>query len=198
MASAERGETIWINGSQVEFYGLVGAGFVKMVRSMGPGHQTTFEVFGPGQIFGLLGMIEGTGCPLMARAVCFTWYLKIPKAAFLPIYDNNRLLRASLLKRTTHRFRERMEIMAHLSTGSVEAKIAVILLLLAQSYGEETSAGVRLQMPLMRRDLAEMAGTTVESAIRVFSRWQRSGLVRTDDHYVTIIDTDELKRSSFE
>jgi CRP/FNR family transcriptional regulator len=198
MAYAERGETIWLHGRQVDFYGLVGAGFVKMVRSLETGQEVTTEIIGPGQIFGLLGTIEGTGCPQTARAVCNTWYLKIPKSVFMPIYHEQHILKEHLLRRTTQRFRSNIDLLAKMSTGKVDERIAVILSLLAQSYGNETPSGLQIQIPLTRQDIAEMAGTTVESTIRVMSRWQKDGLIESDHRFITILDTkafDELLRT---
>jgi CRP/FNR family transcriptional regulator len=192
MAYAERGETIWLHGREVDFCGLVGVGFVKMVKSLDTGQEVTTEIIGPGQIFGLLGTIEGIGCPLTARAVCNTWYLKMPKATFLPIYEESAPFKAQLIRRTTQRFRQTMDLMAKMSTGRVEERIAIILLLLSQSYGDESPRGVTLQVPLTRQDISEMAGTTVESTIRVMSRWQKEGLIESDHKFVTIRDSEAL------
>lgn len=193
MAYAERGETIWMRGNHVDFYGLTGVGFVKMVRSLATGQEVTAEIIGPGQIFGLLGTIEGTGCPLTARAVCNTWYLKIPKAQFMPIYEERPVLKEHLLRRTTQRLRQNMDIMAKMATGKVEERIALILFLLSQSYGDENAKGVSIQVPLTRQDISEMAGTTVESTIRVMSRWQKEGIIESDHRIITILDEEGLE-----
>ena len=192
MAYAERGETIWMRGSEVDFYGLVGVGFVKMVQSLANGHEVTSEIMGPGQIFGLLGTIEGTGCPLASRAVCNMWYLKIPKAEFMPIYEDRLVLKEQLLRRTAHRLRQTMDVMAKMSTGKVDERIALILMLLSESYGRKGEEGIEIQVPLTRQDVAEMAGTTVESTIRTMSRWQKQGVIRSDRMMVTILDEDAL------
>ena len=102
LAYAERGETIWMKGSQVDFFGLVGNGFVKMVRSFATGQEVTSEIVGPGQIFGLLGVIEGGGCPLEARSVSNAWYLKIPKAEILHIHEERLVFKDQLLRRTVN------------------------------------------------------------------------------------------------
>jgi CRP/FNR family transcriptional regulator len=188
MAYAERGETIWLHGKEVDFFGLIGVGFVKMVRSLETGQEVTTEIIGPGQIFGLLGTLEGIGCPLTARAVCNTWYLKVPKSVILPVYESNTTLKSHLLRRTTQRFRQTMDLMARMSTGKVEERIAIILVLLSQSYGDEVEKGVTLRVPLTRQDVAEMAGTTVESTIRVMSRWQKEGIIESDNRLITILD----------
>ncbi|MCH7903327.1 MAG: Crp/Fnr family transcriptional regulator [Armatimonadetes bacterium] len=193
MAYAERGETIWMRGNEVDFYGLVGVGFVKMVQSLANGHEVTSEIMGPGQIFGLLGTVEGTGCPLESRAVCNMWYLKIPKADFMPIFDGRIEFKNQLLRRTTNRLRQTMDMMAKMSTGKVDERIALILMLLSESYGKESEKGVTIQVPLTRQDIGEMAGTTVESTIRVMSRWQKNGIIESDHRFVTILDVRVLE-----
>jgi CRP/FNR family transcriptional regulator len=188
MAYAERGETIWMHGGHVDFFGLVGEGFVKMVKSFDSGQEVTTEIFGPGQIFGLLSTVDGTGCPLAARAVCNTWYLKAPKTQIKSIYDDQMIFREQLMRRTIGRFRQTSDMMAKLAIGRVDERIALILLMLSESYGHEEGKSVTISIPLIRQDIAEMAGTTVESTIRTMSRWQKSGAVISQNGHITICD----------
>ena len=192
MASAKRGETIWLKGDMVDFFALVGTGFIKMVRSFSSGQEATAEIMGPGQIFGLLGVVEGTGCPLSARAASHCWYLKIPKDSITPIYDQSVILKEKLLRRTVVRFRETTDMLAKMSSGRVEERVALVLMMLSESYGEERDDGIAIQVPLTRQDVAEMAGTTVESTIRTMSRWQKEGIIKSDHMVVTILDDDAL------
>jgi CRP/FNR family transcriptional regulator len=193
LAYAERGETIWMKGNQVDFFGLVGNGFVKMVRSFATGQEVTSEIIGPGQIFGLLGVIEGGGCPLEARSVSNAWYLKIPKREILHIHEQRLVFKDQLLRRTVTRFRQSVDMMAKMTTGKVEQRIALIRLMLAESYGEQTAEGVRLKVPLIRQDIAEMAGTTVESTIRTMSRWQKKNWLSSDHKHITITKMELLE-----
>lgn len=195
LAFAERGETIWLDGTDVDFIGMVGVGFVKMVKSTSTGQELTHEIMGPGQIFGLLGMVEGSGCPLAARAVCHVWYLKMPKREVGPIYERNPSLRDHLVRRTTVRLRHAHEMLARLSTGTVESRVAAVLMLLAESYGRDDDKGLLIDVPLTRQDIAEMAGTTVESTIRVMSKWQKAGLVATNSKHVTILDDERVSQA---
>lgn len=84
--------------------------------------------------------------------------------------------------------------MAKMTSGRVDERIAAILFLLAESYGERCPEGTRLQVPLTRQEISEMAGTTVESTIRVLSRWQKEGLVSTDRQYITLRDTHRMSQ----
>jgi CRP-like cAMP-binding protein len=189
---AERGEMIWFVGDDVDFFGLAGTGFVKMVRGNSEGNDIAVELMGPGQIFGMMGTIAMSGCPLTAVAVTDLWYLRIPKRPFLEIYEKNIPLKDRLVRRLTLRLHGAMDLMARMSSGRVEERVAAILFILAESYGERHGKRLSLQVPLTRQEISEMAGTTVESCIRVMSRWQKEGLVATEHHLITILDEARL------
>lgn len=192
LAHAERGETIWMNGQNVDFFGVVGTGFIKMT-SMGPNRQEiTTEIMGPGQVFGLLGALDGTGCPQTAKAITSSWYLKVRKVEFIPTYEKNHVLKEQIFRRTTHRLRQSFDLIAHLSVGTVEQRVAAVMLVLTRSFGEEREEGTLLNVPLTRQDISELAGTTVESTIRIMSKWQKQGWIETQAKHVLVKDIDSL------
>lgn len=191
---ATRGEVIWNSGAEVDFFGLAGSGFVKMVRSCVDGTDVTVELMGPSQIFGLMGTITGTGCPLSAVAVTDLWYARLPKSVFLEIFEKSVPMKDRILRRTAVRLHGMVDLMARMSSGKVDERIAAILFILAESYGEREGKALRLQVPLTRQEISEMAGTTVESAIRTMSKWQKEGLIATDQHIITILDERGLSR----
>ena len=195
MAFAERGEMIWSAGSPSEFAAVVGTGFVKMTKTTVHGQEIAVELLGPGQALGILAAIEGRAFPLSAIAVTKTWYLKIPTRALLPIYQQSAGFKDSLVRGLGPRLRKAHDMMTRMSSGTVEERLAAVLFILADSYGARDSDGLHLQVPLTRQDLSEMAGTTVETTIRVMSRWQKQGVIRTDSRVIKILDEDLLARA---
>jgi CRP/FNR family transcriptional regulator len=159
-----------------------------MVRGSADGTDVTIELMGPGQVFGLMGTISMAGCPLAAIAVTDLWYLRIAKRPMLQIYETSSALKDRLVRRMTLRLHGAMDLMAKMSSGRVDERIAAILFILAESYGERHGQALTLQVPLTRQEISEMAGTTVESCIRTMSRWQKEKLITTDHQVVTILD----------
>jgi CRP/FNR family transcriptional regulator len=194
MAYAERGETIWLSGSPSSFCAIVASGFVKMTRTTPSGQEVAMELLGPGQAFGLLAAIEGRPFPLSAIAVTHCWYLKIPTKALLDVYNSSSALKDQIVRNLGPRLRRAHSMMSRLSTGSAAERIAAVLFILADSYGQQVGKKIRLVVPLTRQEIGEMAGTTVETTIRVMSRWQREGILETDHHVVTILDSSQLER----
>lgn len=196
-AYVERGEPIWLAGSDSHFGIAVGTGFIKMTRSSPQGVEIAVELLGPGQVAGLLTAVEGRSYPLSAIAVTNCRYVKIPAPLFLSVYKDSLGLKEQIVRTLGPRLRRAHDMMSRMSTGRVEGRIAAVLLILAGSYGVDVPEGEEIGVPLTRQDLAEMAGTTTETAIRVMSRWQRSGIVSTSQQRITIRDADALSANAF-
>ncbi len=187
-----KGEVIWTNGGEEDFFGLVASGFVKMVRSNNVGAEMTMEIMGPGQIFGLLGVVAGYGCPLMAHGLTNTVYVMIQKQPFLSIYEQNGDLKNVLLQKTAIRIHQKLDLMAKLSSASADIRMGAVLLTLVDSYGEKTERGTKIAVPLTRQALSDMAGLTTETTIRILSRWTQEGLIHTDQQVITITEVANL------
>lgn len=194
MAYAEKGELIWMAGNPAEFCAVLGTGFVKMTKSSPSGQEVAVELLGPGQAFGLMAAIEGRSFPLSATAVTNSWYLKIPSQELLTAYNESASLKDAILRNLAPRLRKAHDMMSRLSSGSVEERIAAVMFILADSYGRQSVKGIELTVPLTRSDIAEMAGTTTESSIRVISRWQKDRLISTDHRMITILNPEGLQR----
>ena len=65
-----------------------------------------------------------------------------------------------------------------LSSGTVESRLAMLLSRLLRDYGRPVDDGAMLvELPLSRQELADLAATSFETAIRVMTRWG-------DEHFV--------------
>ena len=81
-----------------------------------------------------------------------------------------------------------------LAVERVEQRIARTLLKLAETSGSDMADGRVIEMPLTRQDVADMTGTTVETAIRVMSKFRRLSLIRTRRGKVVLVDQEALLR----
>ena len=72
-------------------------------------------------------------------------------------------------------------------------RLAAALLRTAEREGRPEGRGVALPFPLTRQSLADMSGTTVETAIRVIGHWQKDGLVRDADGRLVVMDLAALR-----
>jgi CRP/FNR family transcriptional regulator len=74
----------------------------------------------------------------------------------------------------------------------VETRIAQLFLTLAARMGREVKGGIEIPIQLSRQEVADLVGTTVESAIRVLSRWGREKILITGEKRFLIPSRDRL------
>ena len=93
------------------------------------------------------------------------------------------------------RVREFHDTLKNIALERVESRIAALLLKLAEKTGEKTGQGeIEISMRLTKQDIAEMVGTTVETSIRVMSRFRKSGLIKDAKGNIVIRDLAALER----
>lgn len=78
-----------------------------------------------------------------------------------------------------------------MATSPVPQKIARFLLRTVDS--QASIHGSRISLRLTRKDIAERVGTTVETAIRVLSKWSQDGWIQIEDHHIDILNRAALE-----
>jgi CRP-like cAMP-binding protein len=86
-------------------------------------------------------------------------------------------LAASALQTVGRRLQDTQTRVLEMSSEQVEQRIAHVLLRLAKQAGRKTAAGVEIDFPISRQDVAEMTGTTLHTVSRILSAWEQRGLV---------------------
>ena len=82
--------------------------------------------------------------------------------------------------------------------GRIEARFARLFLKLADQMGRSERGGTFIPLSLSRQELADMTGTTIETCIRIMSRWGKENVVHTDKDGFVVLDRKELQSSASE
>jgi CRP-like cAMP-binding protein len=61
------------------------------------------------------------------------------------------------------------------------------------AVGRRSDGEIFLPLPLSRQDIADLVGTTIETAIRIMSRWLKEGIVDTEKTGFRILDEKALR-----
>ena len=190
-AYAERGEPLWIAGTPARFLAVVDEGLLRMTRRSPGQVEIAVEIVGPGGCAGLLACVAGCVYPLSAIAVTDVSYLKIPNDRLMGIYETNAELKDQFVRALAPALLDSFDLMASMLSGNVEQRMAVALCRVSELLsGKDFQA----PLPITRQNLADIASTTVESAIRVTSRWQKEGWISTRPRELKIIDLTALRR----
>ncbi|HXH07632.1 MAG TPA: Crp/Fnr family transcriptional regulator [Vicinamibacterales bacterium] len=190
----DRGDLLFRQGDPPDTLYTVMSGRVKVFKSTVRGTDLILEIFGPGDPVGAVAVYDSRPYPASAAALEPTTCLLIPSQAFFSLLERYPSLVRGLLIGLTHRLVELTNRLAELSTGRVDARLARFFLKLADTLGQPTPEGTFIPLALSRQELADMIGTTIETAIRVMSRWGKEHIIRTDRGGFLIEDRAALEQ----
>ena len=193
LSSFARGEQVFSEGEPSDFFYSVASGRVKVVKMLPSGKEVILEVFGAGEPLGAVAVYEGRPFPASAVAMDDTTCILIPRASFFALLEQHPTLVRGILTGLTLRLIELTKRLAELSGGRVEARFARLFLKLAQDVGRPHADGSFVALPLSRQELADMTGTTIETCIRIMSRWGKDEIVRTEKDGFVVLDPASLE-----
>jgi CRP/FNR family transcriptional regulator len=84
--------------------------------------------------------------------------------------------------------------LAELTGGRIEPRFARLFVKLGSQMGRQERGGTFIPLALSRQELADMTGTTIETCIRIMSRWNKDGVVQTDKDGFVVLDAAALAR----
>jgi CRP-like cAMP-binding protein len=176
-----RGSRIWSDGDPSGEFSFVTAGRVKLVKATEGGRDAILETVAPCEV--LCASAVAACAPHCCSSVAMeddTEVLSLRRADVLEMVERSPAVARAFIRELTCRGMEMCRRVEELSAGQVEQRIAKLLLRLAERAGvDRPGQGTWVPVPLTRQDLADLCGTTVETAIRVMSRLGREGVVRT-------------------
>ncbi|HZY45861.1 MAG TPA: Crp/Fnr family transcriptional regulator [Anaerolineae bacterium] len=187
----DQNATIFLEGDPADRLWVIQEGQVKIVKYGEGGKENLLEVIMPGEMFGGAGILFPIH-PASAVAMTAVAVLGLPRTEYLQLIRSFPDVALKIIAILGERLRAAMKMRA-MSIERVDARLAHILLKLADKIGVKVDEGVRIDMSLSRQDLADMAGTTIETAIRIMSKFRKDGLVMTEPGgFIVIMEVDRL------
>jgi len=186
-------EVISHSGEPAERFFVVADGRVKLLHHSLTGRDILLDLLTPGEFFGAYSGQENDAYPETAQAQSPCCILVIGRETFQQIIKQHPTVALKLIDIMAKRLQTANERVHQLSALPVDGRIASILLMLSDKFGEKREVGWLLQVPLSRDDLAGMTGTTTESASRVMSQFQKDGLIRSGRGWVALMDREGLE-----
>ena len=146
-------------------------GGVRIAQSGSDGAQVVIRFIGPAEMFGTVALFTDKRYP--ADAITLAETLEAS-------WSEDELLGLD-------RVRE-------LATQRAERRVTHAVLRLARQAGHSTVDGTAIEFPLRRKDLADIAGTTLHTASRILTGWEKAGLLTSHNQHQTNRNTSEILR----
>jgi len=189
----DKGASLFNEGDASDQLYTVVDGRVKVFKTTPRGTDVILEIFGPGDPVGAVAAYEGRAYPASAVTLEPTTCVLIPRQAFFALLESHPTMVRGLLVGLTHRLVELTNRLTELSGGRVEGRLARFFLKLATDMGQPRPDGTFIPLVLSRQELADMIGTTIETSIRIMSRWGKENLIRTEKDGFLVADRMALE-----
>lgn len=194
LRTCERGTALFDEGDPSRSFFFVVTGRVKVFRLAPSGREVILEIFGPGDPVGAVASFEGFPFPAAASAAEASVILEVPREPLLKMLEGDPQILRGLLSGFSLRLLEMSRRIVELSAGRVEVRLAQLFLRLAADCGGSEAGAVFVPRRLTRQEIADLCGTTMETAIRVISRWGKDGILTTESEGFRIGDPEALER----
>ena len=178
-------EFIFWEDDEPDYFYVIARGRIKVVKHSSAGKEFIIAFFGPGEMFGEVAVFEGKPYPASAQAISASKVLGIKRQNFLDFLATRPQVALRIINILGGRLRDAQGRLKDLAGERVEQRLARILLMLASRMGNT--------LPFTRQELADMAGMTTETAIRLTSQLRKRGIIRSFRGQLIILDEVKLR-----
>jgi len=180
MAGSRRyalGETLFEQGQQADRFYVLLHGRLRVTQVTPQGQQVVMRMVNPGDICGIARALRRPDYPGTATAVADSIALHWAMNDWAPILGRHPAFAVNAMQIIGERLQEAQARIREMSTEAVERRIGHTVLRLAGQSGQRGPDGIRIDFPISKQDIAEMAGTTLHTVSRVLSAWESAGIV---------------------
>jgi CRP/FNR family cyclic AMP-dependent transcriptional regulator len=192
----EPGEVVFREGDSSDTCYVVSGGRARAIRSHRDGRTITLATFGPGDIFGELALFEDELRSATVEAIERTSVLGVLGPDMRRLMNEHAEISARLVIALGRRLRETNERLSRQSFQTVQSRVAVVLSQLVEQELADGQHGDVL-VTATQADLAQLAGSSRESASRFLAVLERAGVISQGRGRLVVHDHEALKHYVF-
>lgn len=168
---------------------LLGSGQVALHLISDEGRALTIRVVEPGQLFGQIAIGEVGSYDTFAEALAPVRVFRIPRAEAQALIEREPELGLLLLEDLMNHRQSVSHLFDEVAFKSVPARLATLLLGMAQSEGEVQSRLPRRS----HRQLAERINAYRETVTKVINQFRAARLLEIDQSFITLLNLRGLE-----
>ena len=165
---------------------------MRLYKIYGDYKEATTALLRDGGVFGKLNLVEGRWQDVFAEAVTDVQVAGVQKATLTEVIKRGPEFAMKLFSSFSERLRQSDEVIESLLHREVSARLATLLLNLAERFGEEDGSGTLLSVRLTHQELANMIASTREAVSKTMSSFRREGLIEVKERKVVLLDRAAL------
>ena len=193
----EAGQVVFREGDESDTCYVVRSGHARAVRGHTDGRTITLATFGPGDIFGELAMFDDERRSATVEAVDEVEAIAILGADMRRLLVEHADLARKLVISVARRLRDANERLARQSFQTVQSRVAQVVSQLVEQAHSEGADGDDVLVTATQAEVAQLAGSSRESASRFLAVLERAGIITQGRGKLTVHDPAALQRYVF-
>lgn len=174
---------------------LIISGRVRIYTVSEMGQEVAVTLFGAGDFFGELALLDGQPRSASAVPMAATTTLMLERAAFLDAVQACPPIASAALTALSRRLRRSTVQAEHLASLSASQRVVQQLLCLVADHGTHGSATAVTELRVTQHELASLSGTTRETVNRVLSQLRDQGIVQLERARIIVRDVSGLEQA---
>lgn len=191
----KKGQLIFHEGSLPHGVFCVNSGKIKISQTGDEGKEQIIRFSREGDVLGYRSLLSGDKYSSSATAIHDSNVCFIPRETFLSLLEGNSGLSRKLLVLLSNELKEAESKITHIAQKPVRERVAEALLCLKEAYGYEPD-GATINVSLTREEIANIVGTTPESAIRLLSEFRRDNIIDLKGKKITFLNLPMLVKTA--
>jgi CRP-like cAMP-binding protein len=172
------GQIITYEGNQSFAMHCIYSGRVKLYKVGRKAEPLVIRLLTPGETIGCSAVLADAPYAATSEAIESTTVCTISKQTLFELLRKSVDLALRLLAKMAQELRTSDELMLVLTQDSVRQRTARLLLFLLEKGGEKSKTGKVLKIPIFRKEMAQMIGTTPETLSRTLHYFAQRGILR--------------------
>lgn len=193
MNQYKKKQVIFYEGNAPYGVHCVKKGRIKLYRTNAQGREQVVRLVQEGEAMGFKSLLTSDKYSLTAEVLEDSEICFLDRNAFFEVLDHSPRLARTLLETLSQEVRSQETTICSYSQKSVRERMAETLLILAEKYGQKLADGtIEIKTVLKREDIATLAGTVLESAVRYLSEFKNDGYIELSGKEIKILKADKL------
>ncbi len=188
------GAVVFREGDASDTCYVIRAGHARAVLEHPDGRSITLAQFGPGEIFGELAMLGEEPRSATVESIEETEAIAILGPDMRRLLREHPEISIRLIASLGRRLREANDRLSRQSFQTVQSRVASVLAHLVAGARDEGAADGDVLITATQSDLAQLAGSSRESASRFLAVLERAGIITQGRGRLTVHDAAALER----
>lgn len=190
----KKGEYIFLEGDTGDKFYIIKEGQVKLTKMIKNGDEQILNIFSSHDIIAEIVAFDKGNYPASAITMTDSKIIIFDQSELESLILKHPSIGIKLLREMSSRLRHAQKNVRDLALKDSSARVAGLLIFLAEKYGQQKKDKIILDISLTQQELASMIGSSRETVSRILGQFESESLIKTSRKKIIIYKLDKIKK----